>query len=345
MTTASDQVVDVHLHAVPQQLVHEASRGTFPGIEVESADGAPRFRFPDMAPSPWLPEPILEVAAIAEWGRSTGFDLQLIGPWTDLFGYTLPPEESADWSRRYNEALAEASRSQPGTLPIGTLPMTYPDLAVTELAAAQQLGCRGVMIGTDIPGLHLGSAELDPVWEAAAALRMPVFVHPTHLHLPDELKGAGLKNAVGRAGPTAISLARLVYGGALVRFPGLTVIASHGGGAFAAVAPRIVRNHELGWSESGYDPRLSIERLYFDSVVLDSGYLEYLVRTFGADKFLLGSDFPFPWEPSPVDTVTGAALDADAQRAVLGGNAGRLFDLAPAGPSAVPAIPGHRMEM
>jgi aminocarboxymuconate-semialdehyde decarboxylase len=207
--------------------------------------------------------------------------------------------------------------------------MAHPERAATELAAARELGCRGVMIGTDIPGLHLGSPELDPVWEAAEALRMPVVVHPTHLHLPDELTGAGLKNAVGRAGPTAISLARLIYGGALVRFPELAVIASHGGGAFAAVAPRIVRNHELGWSESSYDPHESIARLYFDSVVLDSGYLQYLVRTFGADRFLLGSDFPFPWESDPVATVTGAALHADEQQAVLGGNAARLFDLEP----------------
>jgi aminocarboxymuconate-semialdehyde decarboxylase len=186
------------------------------------------------------------------------------------------------------------------------------------------------MIGTDLGALHLGSPELDPVWEAAAALRMPVLLHPTHLHLPDDLHGAGLKNAVGRAGPTAVALARLIYGGALVRHPDLAVVASHGGGAFAAVAPRIVRNHELGWSESDSDPQESIARLYFDSVVLDSGYLSYLVGAFGVDRFLLGSDFPFPWEVDPVGTVTGTTLSRDEQRAVLGGNAERLFDLSPA---------------
>jgi aminocarboxymuconate-semialdehyde decarboxylase len=323
----TDPVVDVHLHAVPEPLVDEVARGTFPGITVESGSATPRFRFPDMAPSPWLPEPILDVGAIADWGSGRGVDLQLVGPWTDLFGYTLAHGEAAEWSRCYNEALVEACRARAGTLPIGTIPLAAPKAAVEELEAAHRLGCRGVMIGTDVPGLHLGSPELDPVWEAAAALRMPVFLHPTHLHLPDDLKGAGLKNAVGRAGPTAVSLARLVYGGALVRFPDLAVIASHGGGAFAAVAPRIVRNHELGWSESAHDPRESIGRLFFDSVVLDGAYLRYLVTTYGADRFLLGSDFPFPWEPDPVGTVTGAALTEAEERAVLGGNAARIFGL------------------
>lgn len=327
MTDGPYRLVDVHLHAAPRQLVHEVSRGAFPGVAVEFADDAPRLLFPDMAPSPWLPAAILDVFGIAEWGSGKGVDLQLVGPWTDLFGYTLPHGEAAAWSRRYNEILAEACRQHPTTLPIGTIPLVAPERAVAELEAAKSLGCRGVMIGTDLPGLHLGSPELDPVWEAAAALRMPVLLHPTHLHLPDELHGAGLKNAVGRAGPTAVALARLIYGGALVRFPGLAVIASHGGGALAAVAPRIRRNHELGWSESGHDPDESLSRLYFDSVVLDGGLLNYLVRTFGADRFLLGSDFPFPWEPDPVGTVAAAGLTDDERRAVLGGNAARLFDL------------------
>jgi aminocarboxymuconate-semialdehyde decarboxylase len=327
VTGGPEQVVDVHVHAAPRQLADEVSRGTFPGVAVEFADGTPRFRFPDMAASPWLPDAILDVAEIAGWASGKAVDVQLVGPWTDLFGYTLPPGEAADWSRRYNEVLVDACRQHHSTLPIGTIPMAAPAAAVAELEAAKELGCRGVMIGTDIPGLHLGSPELDPVWEVAAALRMPVLLHPTHLHLPDDLHGAGLKNAVGRAGPTAVALARLIYGGALVRYPGLAVIASHGGGAFAAVAPRIVRNHELGWSESNYDPQESIARLYFDSVVLDSGYLQYLVRSFGVDRFLLGSDFPFPWEVDPVGTVTGTTLTRDEQRAVLGGNAARLFDL------------------
>ena len=330
MTTRPEQVVDVHVHAAPRQLADEVSSGTFPGVSVEFDGDTPRFRFPGMAPSPWLPGPILDVAEIAGWGSGKGVDLQLVGPWTDLFGYTLPPGEAADWSRRYNEILVEACRDQPTTLPIGTIPMAAPEAAATELQAAKELGCRGVMIGTDLGPLHLGSPELDPVWEAAAALRMPVLLHPTHLHLPDDLHGAGLKNAVGRAGPTAVALARLIYGGALVRHPDLAVVASHGGGAFAAVAPRIVRNHELGWSESDADPHESIARLYFDSVVLDSGYLQYLVGAFGVDRFLLGSDFPFPWEVDPVGTVTGTTLTGDEQRAVLGGNAARLFDLSPA---------------
>lgn len=283
------------------------------------------FRFSGMAAPPPMPPAMLSTATIAACGAQQGVDLQLLGPWTDLFGYTLPEAVAADWARCYNEALASECAAFPATEPMATIPMGYPNRAVAELVAAHELGCRGVMIGTDIPDLHLGSGELEPVWEAAASLSIPVLLHPTFLEVPSELRGAGLKNAVGRAAPTAVALARLIYSGALVRHPSLTVIAAHGGGAFAAVAGRIIRNHELGLSGSDYDPSDSICRLHFDSVVLDPAYLRYLVGRFGADRFLLGSDLPFPWEPEPVGSVRRAALPAAAECAVLGANASRLY--------------------
>jgi aminocarboxymuconate-semialdehyde decarboxylase len=320
-------VIDVHVHAVPHGLLDDVMAGEFAGVALEQGERTSRLRFPGTKPSPWLPAEITRIDAIVGWGRAKGIAGQLISPWTDLFGYTLPSQEAAAWSRRYNDLLVEECRPHAGALGIGTIPLSYPAVAVGVLEDAHRQGCRGIMIGTDIPDLHLGSAELNPVWEAAESLRMPVLVHPTHLHLPHDLVGAGLRNAVGRAGPTAVALARLIYGGALTRFSDLVIIASHGGGALPAVLPRILRNHELGWSQSAHDPRDSIDRLYFDSVVLDSDYLRYLIGRFGADRFLLGSDHPFPWEPDPVGTVVAAHLGGAQQRAVLGGNAARLFDL------------------
>jgi aminocarboxymuconate-semialdehyde decarboxylase len=211
---------------------------------------------------------------------------------------------------------------------MATIPLSHPSRAVEELAVARDLGCHGVMIGTDLPqGLHVGSPELDPVWEAAAALETPVLLHPTHLDPPKELEGAGLKNAVGRAAPTAIALTRLLYAGVLNRHPGLRFIACHGGGGFASVAPRVLRNHEIGWSESHAEVQAGIDRLYFDSVVLDPRLLRFLVETYGVDRFLLGSDLPFPWEPDAVATLAEADLGAEAMTAIARGTARHLYGL------------------
>lgn len=331
--TGCPGAVDIHVHAVPESLVGDVVRGRFPGVKLMHEASSVVLCFPGMAPSPPVPEPMRSaqrLGAIAPEHITT----QLIGPWTDLFGYTLPDAEAAEWSRAYNEALVEEVAHRPHQVAMATVPLSYPARAVAELSAAHAMGCKGVMIGTDLPDLTLGSAELEPFWEAAATLEMPVLMHPTRLHTPVELDDAGLKNAVGRAGPTALSLAHLLYSGALLRHENLRVIACHGGGAFAAVAPRILRNHDLGWSGSDSDVSEAVGRLYFDSVVLDPELLGYLVARFGADRFLLGSDLPFPWEPDPVGTVLRAALEHTQRAAILGDNARRLYGLGPAQPCA-----------
>jgi len=326
--TACPRAIDVHVHAVPRPLVDRVAAGGFPGVELLSDGASPVLRFPAMEPAPPMPPAILSPPALAGAAAAGHVATQLLSPWTDLLGYTLPERAAAAWCRAYNEALAEACAGSPRQVPMAGIPLAHPCAAVAELEAARDLGCRGVLIGTAVPDLHLGSPELEPVWEAAAALAMPVLVHPTHLELPGELREAGLRNAVGRAGPTAVALAQLVYSGALLRHSALIVIACHGGGAFPAVAPRIVRNHELGSSGSGTDVPAAIARLHFDSIVLDPGYLRHLVSRFGADRFLLGSDLPFPWEPDPLGTVARAGLSPAECQVVAGGNARRLYELA-----------------
>lgn len=68
---------------------------------------------------------------------------------------------------------------------------------------------------------------------------------------------------------------------------------------------------------------------YFDSLVYTDHQLEALVKAWGADRILLGSDYPFDMaEPDPVGHVMSVASFSDEVRAaVLGGNAVKLFGL------------------
>jgi aminocarboxymuconate-semialdehyde decarboxylase len=64
-------------------------------------------------------------------------------------------------------------------------------------------------------------------------------------------------------------------------------------------------------------------------VALRAESVRFLTETAGADRVLLGSDYPFPLgDPSPVETVRSADLGAAATAAVLGGNASELFPAA-----------------
>ena len=66
--------------------------------------------------------------------------------------------------------------------------------------------------------------------------------------------------------------------------------------------------------------------MYFDSIVYDPPALRYLIDLVGADRVVLGSDYPFSigdLEPSRV--VRDSNLDEADTQAILGGTAARLF--------------------
>jgi aminocarboxymuconate-semialdehyde decarboxylase len=77
-------------------------------------------------------------------------------------------------------------------------------------------------------------------------------------------------------------------------------------------------------------PDAYLERAHYDCMVADSDSLEFLVARVGADRVMIGTDFPFK-----SDVPQGAAawvsehpgLDTDQRSAILGGNARRLFGL------------------
>jgi aminocarboxymuconate-semialdehyde decarboxylase len=286
----------------------------------------PRLLFDGLEePSPPMPPHVEDLDTAEERAAHQGIDLVLFGPWTDLFGYTLDPDEGAAWARFCNEAAVEAAAAR-AMLPLATVPLQSPELAVRELEASRDLGCRGVMIGTRTRSGDLDAPELNAFWEAASALQLPVFLHPILLARDPRLADYGLGNAIGRANETLVSVSRLLFAGVLQRHEHLTLIVAHGGAGLLAMLPRLHRNHELAPSERA-DPVQGFHRLFFDSVVLDPQLLRRLVAVVGDDRVLLGSDTPFPWEPKPRETVEAAGLDPPSTELVLRGNAERLFRL------------------
>ncbi|HEU0182180.1 MAG TPA: amidohydrolase family protein, partial [Agromyces mariniharenae] len=110
--------------------------------------------------------------------------------------------------------------------------------------------------------------------------------------------------------------------------PDLRLVAAHGGGYLPTFLGRSdhawqVRPEAHGCREL---PSSYLRRLRFDSLVHTPGALRALVDAAGADRVLLGTDYPFDMGvDDPVERVLEAGLpDADA-RAILSGNAAGLF--------------------
>jgi aminocarboxymuconate-semialdehyde decarboxylase len=330
---AARPVVDAHSHFTPRAVISrlQQSPETFPHVELRDLGGEKfSFAFPGIPPTRPMQPRLWDVPAAIEWLDRQGIDVHVTGVWADVFGYTLPADEAAAWCRQINEETLEALADAPQFLPLATVPIQSGRHAVNELEAARAMGFRGLTIGTFAPGVDLDHPDLDGLWATSARLQMPIFLHPLYLYGEPRLGSYDLPNAIGRVNDTAIAVSRLLYGGVLIRHPGLQIIVAHGGGGVPYALGRLVRNYALS-PEAMTDPHAGFRNLYFDTLVYDPAPLRFLVDLAGADRVMLGSDYPFPiLDPAPLEVVRKAGFSPDTTDAILSGNASRLFGISAA---------------
>jgi aminocarboxymuconate-semialdehyde decarboxylase len=214
---------------------------------------------------------------------------------------------------------------------LGAVPLQDPVLAAAELEAMMATGLfAGVEITASVRGSYLGDAQFAPFWTAAESVGAVVFIHPTTRGFGEPVfRDYYLQNLVGNPMETTLTAAHMVLAGVIERHPDLKVILAHGGGAILALRGRLRHGHETvaaagrALSES---PEDSIRRFRFDTVTHDPLLVRDLVQAVGADRVLLGSDYPFDMaDQHPVETVRRAGLDEDDEAALLGANAERLL--------------------
>jgi aminocarboxymuconate-semialdehyde decarboxylase len=214
---------------------------------------------------------------------------------------------------------------------MATVPLQDPVAAAEELTHARRtLGLVGVEIGSNINGRELDDPALHPFFARCAELRMPVFIHPVVVAGADRMTRYYLRNLIGNLVDTSIALAHLIFGGAFERWPKLAVIAAHAGGIIPYTRGRLDHGYRVRAECRAALPRppsAYLKHIYFDTIAHNQEALAYLVRTAGAGRVVLGSDFPFDMaDPDPVGTVQGLkGLSAADRTRILGGNARALF--------------------
>ncbi|MBV9824290.1 MAG: amidohydrolase [Alphaproteobacteria bacterium] len=324
-------IIDTHAHVVPGTML-EALRGQprlFPSVKLHQNSPAPRLEFAEGGPGRPIQPRLHDLGQRGEWLKQARVDHQLVGGWTDVYGYDLPPVEGADWARFYNEHIAKDAAALPVLTALATVPLQDGALAAKVLEEALDAGFRGAMIATQPKGIggNLDDPALDPFWELASARRAAIFLHPHYICSDDRLDGYDLINAVGRLADTTIAVARLLFSGHLTRFPGVSLLLSHAGGALPYALGRLKRNKIIHPEYA--DPEEGFSRLYFDTVLFEPRALRFLCDMVGADKIMLGSDYPFGiGDLDPRNVVERTELTGAERDAILGGNAARVFHVA-----------------
>lgn len=254
------------------------------------------------------------------------------------FWYGKDRDTAAAIVKVNNEKLAELCASRPDRFgAFASLSLQFPDLAVQQLeTAVRKQGLRGAAVGGSVLGEDFSDPKFHPVWAKAEELGAVLFIHPQSTpELAKRFKGNGwLSNTIGNPLDTTIALQHLIFEGTLDRFPGLKIIAAHGGGYLGSYAAR--GDHACFVSPQNCNPNITLKKkpseylnqLYFDAMVFTPEGLRHLVAQVGASQVMLGTDHPIPWEQHPVDHVFATASLTDKQKsAILGGNAARLFGL------------------
>jgi aminocarboxymuconate-semialdehyde decarboxylase len=326
-----DLIIDTHAHFVPPALLADvkAQKRLFPSLKTKEEKGSLCFSFAGAEMTRPVMPLLSDVEKRREWLASQDIDRQVVGGWLDSFGYELPADEGADWSRFYNEHLLAGVKALPALVPLATVPMQSGKHAAAVLEEALNAGFHGAMIGTQPKGLGgvLDDPDLTPFWEVAHAKKATLFVHPMYGVDDDRLRAYGLVNALGRVTDTSIAVARLMHSGHLLKYHDATLVLSHGGAALPMVLGRLAKAHSAHPAGPA-DPTQSFKQLYFDTVVFDVNALRLVCAMAGVDKVVLGTDYPFPIGDFEPMNIVNALILSDEERAGIAGNtAMRLFNI------------------
>ncbi len=265
-----------------------------------------------------------------------GIDVQAVSPAPNQTYYWTEPGLGAELARAVNERIAEVAAQHPDRfVGLGSIPLQDAGLAVSELEFAMKtLGLRGVEINPSVNGLDLTDARLslEKFFARAEQLGAVVFMHPIGYTQGERLVDHYFNNVIGNPLETTVAASHLIFGGVMERHPKLKVVLPHAGGYLAHYWARM----DHAWKARPdcrtalkRKPSASLEKFYFDTISFDPGMLGHLIGRFGADRVLLGTDYPYDMGmEDPVGFIRKVPGLTAAQRdRIMGGNAARLLGI------------------
>jgi len=244
------------------------------------------------------------------------------------------PGRAVQLCRIINDAFAADVDAWEGRFTaLGTLPMGTPAAAADEgERVVEDLGLPGVMLFSNAGGVPLADDRFLPVYERLERVGAVVYIHPTFPVGVEVMEKYMLMPMVGFLMDTTLAAAALVYAGIVERYPGITWVLGHLGGAVPYMAERFDRGFEA-YPECRERctvlPSEQLRGFYYDTVNFDPACLALALDFAGPDHLLAGSDYPHMIGSLEKMKSSLEALDlpAEDRDKVLAGNATRILGL------------------
>jgi predicted TIM-barrel fold metal-dependent hydrolase len=213
-----------------------------------------------------------------------------------------------------------------------------PDLAqetASEIKRGRELGLCAINMTTTHRGRYPDHEDFRPLFEAAASLKLPIYIHPSwHTPLPN-MDRWDLDRAIGKPTDLNLGIAGLMFGGTFNDLPDLRVMFAHLGGSLPVTLRRLFYG-QPGWLRvPDYDYPTLLKRLFVDTAPgmwwspID---IECAAKIIGVEQLLMGSDYPLSNDPTgvlklAVGNVGGTGLSGGDKQKILARNAVSLFGL------------------
>ncbi|AUT66885.1 amidohydrolase family protein [Paraburkholderia terrae] len=298
----------------------------------------------DLRTNPGLTPRRKEILTDLDEGRikdmdDCGITYQVISasiPGADL----LDGKEGIHVATETNNTLAAALRRHPDRFGgFAHLPMREPSAAADELErAVVDLGFSGAMVNGLTDNRFLDDPRFDPVLERAAALDVPIYIHPNvppkavydvyYDRLPGPASALLASGAFGWHSETAIHILRLVLTGAFERHPRLTIIAGHMGEMLPFM---LGRADDILIGHGGLNRPISetiVDRVYITtSGMFTTPPLLTALTTFGTDRIMFSVDYPFSQNSQGKAFLENMPVSPADRAKIAHGNADRVLKL------------------
>ena len=324
------KIIDFHSHYYPPEYLEAVTRGSASVRVTVDAEGNPLLHYPgdyNVAVRGHR-----DLAYREEVLAEHGIDRQLL-TFTTPGVHVEPPDRAATFARMVNDALA-AAVARPGGryAALATLPLNDPQASVAELDRAMRvLDLPGAMLFSNVGGVALSDRRYWPLYERADELGAVLYIHPTNPVGVEAMTDYWLMPLLGFTFDTTLAAAQIVFSGVAGRFPRVTWVLCHLGGAIPYLAERLDRGfHAFRECRVHIDrpPSEYLKRFYYDTVNFDGGALALAIAFAGADRVLAGSDYPHQigslakmresLDRLPITAEQGAAIRAGNAERILG---------------------------
>lgn len=306
--------VDFHTHVISEDFINLAKKYSddrWPVLEKTCHCGAKIMingkNFRDVTNQAWAFDKRIEDM------DNEGIDVQVLSPIPVTFSYWADAEKGLELAQSQNDFIASiVSREPKRFVGLGTVPLQNPQLAIREMKRLYEtLGLAGIEIGTNVNGMNLDDPFLDPFFEAANDLGVPLFVHPWDTLGKERFPRHNFMYMIGMPSETALAAGSIIMSGMLDRYENLKICFAHGGGALPYLIPRMDQGYEV-WPQirkTTKRPSEYINKLYYDALVYDRDNLRFMINRLGANRIIAGSDYPFLLREVPSGKVVDELND------------------------------------